>query len=480
MSAPVKSIYLEDFQSHAKSKLELAGPGGLTVIVGPTDSGKTAIVRGLRWLFYGIPQGIEFIRVGRNTATVALELEDGTKVVRERSKTVNRYRIVKPGGNSTVLEGFGNAVPLEVQEVTGVRTVTIGDLELTLNLSEQLDGPFLGNKQISGPSRAKVLGKLAGTEEVDEAQRQLGTDLYRAGQEEKRLLSEIEALDAKIHEYDYLPALAERIAKLESLLQIVREAQGRLAKLEFASQKLVSIQSQRTQALNVLARWKDLREAEFCVVVAEGDQIRLNNAVSHRATLMRIAADREAWTRIRTRWTNLPAAEPLITEASSALSRLETLRSAAETLKVTKTGFEKIATMLSRWAKLPEASDFVSEASVNIAKLQALAALKSRYDAINAQYKAVVQAHIKWAGLEAAETRMTAIAGASERLRILLSHRTRLAQLLESRITAENALVQHTKVLADARKQYADTLIALGKCPLCGSQVDPNLIKEVA
>jgi hypothetical protein len=257
-------------------------------------------VRALRWLLYNIPQGLDFIQVGKHMATVAIELADGTKIARERSKSVNRYRIAKPGASPVTLvtlEGFGNAVPVEVQELTGVRNVTIGDLEFTLNLSEQLDGPFLGNKAISGPARAKVLGKLAGTEEVDEAQRILGTDLYRAGQDEKRLLSEIEALDAKIREYDYLLALAERIAKLESLLQVVREAQDRLAKLEFASQKLAGIQNQRAQALNVLARWKDLREAEFCVVVAEGDQIRLNNAVSHRATLARIAADREAWTK---------------------------------------------------------------------------------------------------------------------------------------------------------------------------------------
>jgi hypothetical protein len=170
----------------------------------------------------------------------------------------------------------------------------------------------------------------------------------------------------------------------------------------------------------------------------------------------------------------------LITEASSALSRLEALRSAAEALKATKAGLEKVATTLNRWANLPEASDFVSEASVNIAKLQALTGFKSRYGAINAQCENLVQMHIKWAGLKAAETRMAAIAGASERLQILLSHRTRLAQLFESRIATENALAQHSKALTDARRQYVDSLIALGKCPVCGSSVDPSLIKEVA
>jgi len=480
VSASIKSIFLEDFQSHARTKIELAGPGGVTIIVGPTDSGKTAIVRALRLLLYNVPQGTEYIRVGRNMATVAVELADGTKVVRERSKSVNRYRIVRPDEHPQVFEGFGLSVPLEVQAATGVRAVTIGDsLELALNLSEQLDGPFLG-KSVSGPAKAKILGALAGTEEVDEAQRQLGTDLFRASQEEKRLLNEIEALDTKIHEYDYLPALSEKITSLEALLQAVREAQDRLAKLEFASQKLAGVQSQRAQALNVLARWKDLREAEFCVVVAEGDQIRLNNAVSHRVTLVRIATDREAWMRLLTRWVNLPAAEALSKEADSAHSRLQTLRSAYETLVGTRAGLERVAATLQRWAKLPEVSDSIAEASTNIGRLQALTALKSRYSTINEQFYQATEIRVRWAGLEAAETKVTVIGATSERLVTLSRIASTLISLREAKVAAENTFAQHFKALADTRKQYTDALLALGKCPVCGSQVNPDLIKEVA
>lgn len=478
--SPIKSIYIEDFQSHSKTNISLGGPGELTVIVGPTDSGKTAIVRGLRLLMYNVPQGTDYIRVGRQTATVAIELVDGTKVVRERAKSINRYRIVKPGQSPQVFEGFGGSVPLEVQEATGVRVVTIGDsLELALNLSEQLDGPFLG-KSVSGPAKAKILGSLAGTEEVDEAQRQLGTDLYRASQDEKRFLSEIEVLDAKIREYDYLPALAEKIASLEALLQAVREAQDRLASLEAASQKLANIQTQRAQALGILARWKNLREAEFCVITAEGDCIRLNAVISHKAALNRITADREAWAKLRARWINLPAAEASVKKADSAQSQLKTLQSASETLVATQAGLERVAVTLQRWTGLSEASKTVTEASENVSRLQALTALKARYDATKERSQRCLETYIRWAGLEAATEKAAVIAGASGRLSMLSQIASKLASVREARVAAENALAQHTKALADARKQYTDTLISLGKCPLCGSQVDPNFIKEVA
>ena len=138
--------------------MEPAPSRQLTVIVGPSDSGKTAIIRALRWLYYDIPRGTDFISVQERSARVTLSLADGNKVVRERSRTTyNRYLV-----NDQRFEGFKNIVPAEVMENTGVRPVTVGDLVLNLNLAEQLDGPFLG-KSVSDPARAKVLGKLAGT-----------------------------------------------------------------------------------------------------------------------------------------------------------------------------------------------------------------------------------------------------------------------------------------------------------------------------
>ena len=53
----IKLIELQNFQSHVKTIIEPAGPGFLTVITGPSDSGKTAIIRALKWLLYNQPQG---------------------------------------------------------------------------------------------------------------------------------------------------------------------------------------------------------------------------------------------------------------------------------------------------------------------------------------------------------------------------------------------------------------------------------------
>ena len=52
----MESVSLSNFQSHVETRLQFAGEGRLTVIVGPTDSGKTTIVRALKWVSITSPQ----------------------------------------------------------------------------------------------------------------------------------------------------------------------------------------------------------------------------------------------------------------------------------------------------------------------------------------------------------------------------------------------------------------------------------------
>jgi ATPase involved in DNA repair len=130
LNPPIQRIEIQNFQSHRNTVLE-PGPGGqLTVVTGPSDSGKTAILRALRWLLYNVPQGTDFIRVGCTFAKVIVTLADGTEVERFRTPSKNQYAIRHPGAEPQVYEGFGSTVPLEVQETLGVRPITIGDLEL--------------------------------------------------------------------------------------------------------------------------------------------------------------------------------------------------------------------------------------------------------------------------------------------------------------------------------------------------------------
>lgn len=478
MSASIKSVFVEDFQSHQKTRIELPGPGQLCVIVGPTDSGKTAIVRALRLLLYNVPLGIEYIRVGRNMATVAVEMSDGTKVARERSKSVNRYRVTKPGQSPQVFEGFGGSVPLEVQEATGVRTVSIGDsLELALNLSEQLDGPFLG-KSVSGPAKAKILGALAGTEEVDEAQRTLGTDLHRANQEEKRLADTVQALEAKITEYNYLPELAQKIEALDSLLDAAKVAQSRLCNLKSAKASLDSLNAQRVSALGTLARWGGLAEAITHAQNAQGNITMLQVLRGHEAALERIGDEFGKWYPVAyVRWAGLDEGTATYEAAQASWGRVKVLMGLSTEFLVTKQGIGRCEASLSRWQGLDNAKTAYDGASAGAARLQALSQLRSRLGQVLTAQLGAGQAYARWRRLDDAVSVTAAVPVTTGRLSALLKASTTLTNIRQARVVAEGALAQHSKALGDAQSLYADTLLQIGVCPTCGSIVSPDSIK---
>lgn len=80
----IKKIILQNFQSHKYTVIELDEE--LNVIVGPSDSGKSAIIRALKWVLYNEPAGDFFIREGEREASVTLEFSDNIKVKRFRKK----------------------------------------------------------------------------------------------------------------------------------------------------------------------------------------------------------------------------------------------------------------------------------------------------------------------------------------------------------------------------------------------------------
>lgn len=84
------AVDVTDFQRHKHFRIRV-GPG-LTTLVGPSDAGKSAVVRALRWAAFNVPAGAGFVRHGAPGAKVALRV-DGRWVVRSRDKSENVYEL---------------------------------------------------------------------------------------------------------------------------------------------------------------------------------------------------------------------------------------------------------------------------------------------------------------------------------------------------------------------------------------------------
>ena len=170
----IKRLTLENFQSHKFTIIDF--DDGLNAIVGPTDSGKTAILRAIKWVLYNEPQGDSFIRQGESQTSVQILFSSGVVVKRYRSKSKNGYEITYADGSTTSFEGFGSQVPQEVLEATKMPKITLRQGETrSLNMAEQLEGPFL---LTDNPSlKAAAIGKLVQADVIDYALGQVNLDL---------------------------------------------------------------------------------------------------------------------------------------------------------------------------------------------------------------------------------------------------------------------------------------------------------------
>ena len=326
------------------------------------------------------PTEPSYCRSGATFIRVTAEYEDGHKVIRERTRSANKYIISIPGEvKPQELAGFGDNVPLEVQQATGIRPLQIGDVELFLNLSEQLDGPFLGSKSVSAPARAKVLGKLAGTEEIDFAGKTLGTDLYRRGQDEKRLTGEVADLEEDIKEFDYLPGMAKKIGRIEKIAEQIKANHVRREKLINLNEQAAQIQKKIADTQTVLCKWRNIDQAESCLSAAL-EKSRLAAAIGALKDRLQGILGNIYYLKLKlVKWRNLPQVEKMLPVITSNQSRKERLVSFTNRYRTQKDGIQASREIIALYAFLPIAEERFRNAREKAARLSRLRPLRTSY-----------------------------------------------------------------------------------------------------
>ena len=109
----IKSIEIHNFQSHKDTKISFEK--GLNIIKGKTHSGKSAIVRALRFCLQNKPRGDSFRSWFANPdepVRIKICFYDGSEITREKGKD-NSYTI-KKNGNTSTFKALGSKVPKEL------------------------------------------------------------------------------------------------------------------------------------------------------------------------------------------------------------------------------------------------------------------------------------------------------------------------------------------------------------------------------
>ena len=266
----IASVQIKGFQSHIDSSFTLSP--SLTVITGPTDSGKTAIIRAIRWVVFNEPAGETFVNQVTGEAIVTFTLDDGTVITKGRRKggrTV--HHLVPAGGTSQIFEQAD--VPPEITAATGITRQMFGDFETALNFAFQLDAPFLISEAPS--AGAKVLGKIAGTEIVDQALKSVAKDTYGARQDKLQADKRIEQLTEDLQQYEDVDLLKDQVKTCELLLEKFDQLRGKRETLS-ALQSQKDVLDQKQAALDTeLQRYLALPAAEQNLQEVEAGAQRL-------------------------------------------------------------------------------------------------------------------------------------------------------------------------------------------------------------
>ncbi len=244
-------IKIRNFQAHAKLDLEL--DPHVTTIVGPSDVGKSSIIRALKWVATNQPSGESFIRSGAKFCEVKLSV-DGHEITRKRSNSENSYLLDVQRFNS-----FGQNVPDPIAKLLNVSPV---------NFQGQHDSPFWLADTAGQVSRSlnAIVDLDVIDESLSEAARQASkarliletaTDRNRKAREAKKAVQWVPEAGRDLKEVERAEAnharLATRTADLGRVIDQVVEHEDRyycLAEAGRGARKVVSV----ARALKLVAQ----------------------------------------------------------------------------------------------------------------------------------------------------------------------------------------------------------------------------------
>jgi DNA repair protein SbcC/Rad50 len=478
----ITKVVVENFQSHARSELAF-GPG-LNVIIGPSDNGKSAVLRAVRWALYNEPRGSEFVRSGARECRVSVTMSDGVEVVRELILTKsgaasrNRYILRAPEQEPQVFEGFGGDVPAEVTKAHGMPQVLLDtDKKVGLSFGSQLEGPFLMAE--SGSLRARAIGRLLGVHVVDAAMRNTQKDQRMVKQEIVKLEQRLEQYDQDLLPYADIPEQEARLEAAEALLATVERLQQRLGKLEALRDQFDRTDREEIVTQAQLGRLDGLEEAEHGLKQAEERH-------RHGAKLERFSQDfarvdlegRTYKTRIDA-LTALPIAEQRAREAAERQLRLTSLARIDEDLKRRDTELGRLARELARLEAVPHAAVQVDGAAERIGRLTALVRIDEELKRRETELSRLGREVARLESVPVVDERLHGAGAALQRLDVLEQKLGALAELNNRLAAGREHVVKVEADLGQSLAEYEQVLRRMGTCPTCMQPVPAASVKRI-
>jgi exonuclease SbcC len=224
----ISKISISNFQSHRETVLDLHP--GVNLIVGSSDSGKTAIIRALKWLATNRPLGDGFVSWDSKGETIVEVLfDDGASIRHELGK----YSL-KNGKDKQDWSAIGTTVPEAVTQA-----LNISDL----SWQAQMDPPFL--LSASPGEVARTLNEVADLDKIDSTL----VNINRMARDNRAQLTETAQAKQQLGiDLSAFRELDNQLAKITQLKEMERKA-GLLEEMVTEGGQLVISIAEQEEAL---------------------------------------------------------------------------------------------------------------------------------------------------------------------------------------------------------------------------------------
>jgi exonuclease SbcC len=219
----IRRIILENYMSHAHTPIELAT--GLTVLVGPNNCGKSAVVSALETLCNNASGGY-MVRHDEKEASVTVETDDGHTFVWKRRGNAVSYII-----DGREISRLKRSVPDDLHKLLRLPKVDGGETgePFDIHFGTQKSPIFLLNEPES--RAALFFASSSDAAILLEMQKRHRNKVKDRKSDEKRLRGEIEKLDAELDALKPLDALGASVAQANDQYQELQELEGQIQTL---------------------------------------------------------------------------------------------------------------------------------------------------------------------------------------------------------------------------------------------------------
>lgn len=251
----IKDLTVKNYQSHKDSRVVF--DPGVNVLVGPSDSGKTALLRAIQWLVFNKPGGESFRSWWGGKTEVSLTCDDG-EVTRLRDKAFNGYLF---NGEQYVGLGLGK-VPEPIIDFLNLSP---------MNIQNQLDSHFM--LSWSPGERGGYINDIANLKIIDETI----ANIKKTKREEERELAsitkQIGEAEIEVQSYEYLESMEVDVAEVEEIAaraivladkreglgSIIAEIEALMPELDDIA-KIIKLEGPVEQAYKVLVKARQVED----------------------------------------------------------------------------------------------------------------------------------------------------------------------------------------------------------------------------